>query len=122
MRVSKKISREHRGKKKINIYLVSAVAIVLVMAFLFVQYIVPYLERPPPYRPPINVTEPPVNKTLTEIISENIEECVSSNPALTQEQCWDVKYHETAIGENNITLCDNIKSEDVRDHCRRYFI
>jgi len=58
---------------------------------------------------------------ITDVVAEKVATCESDNPALTEEQCWDLKYHDTAIAENDRDLCDLIKNERVRLHCKGYF-
>ena len=54
-------------------------------------------------------------------IAEDVEECVSDNPSLTQEQCWDLRYHDTAIESNDPSLCSKILSSKIKAHCEKYF-
>jgi hypothetical protein len=64
------------------------------------------------------ISEP---KTTAQIIEEKAEECIHRNPSLTEEQCWDLKYHDMAIATNNQTLCENIKGDKIRESCDRFF-
>jgi len=65
-----------------------------------------------------DVSEP---KSTAEVIKEKAEECVNKNPTLTQEQCWDLKYHDMAIASYNQSLCEKIKEDRVREYCDRFF-
>ncbi len=63
----------------------------------------------------------PPGKSTAETITERVAECVSENPILSEEQCWDLRYHDTAISHGNSTLCGEIRNDQIRTHCKAYF-
>lgn len=53
--------------------------------------------------------------------SEMVQECVTENPLLSEEQCLDLRTHDMALLHGNSTLCDEISEEKIRNHCKSYF-
>ena len=102
------------GKNKIIIVLLAVVAIVVVAALV-------QMYKPPAYNNTNNTQNNQPPKTIAQIVDEGAETCVSDNPSLTQEQCRDLSYHDTAIAEGKPELCDQIKSDEIKVHCKDYF-
>ena len=44
------------------------------------------------------------------------------NPRLTQQDCDDLYYHDTAIETKKKEMCDEIVGQNTKDHCLSYFI
>ena len=105
---------------------ISAVVIIAFMCAI-TYFLLQNLEYPgegPPQQPandsgPGDVVVEP--KTTAEVIQEKAEECVNKNPSMTEEQCWDIKYHDMAIASQNQSLCENIKGDRIREYCDRFF-
>jgi hypothetical protein len=57
----------------------------------------------------------------TEALPQDVQDCLDRNPNMLEDQCWDMKYRNDAIKNKDPTLCDKIKGENVREHCKRYF-
>ena len=108
------------GKKRHAIKLSVLLNIVLICVIIFA--IAPFIGSLlwGQYLSQGRVTDPPGLST-TEAIAARVDKCVAENPVLTEEQCWDLRYHDTAILHGNSTLCDEIKGEQVRVHCESYF-
>jgi hypothetical protein len=45
--------------------------------------------------------------------------CKEGNPKVTEEYCTDIAYHDIAITERDISLCEKIKNEGIKEHCVR---
>jgi len=126
-----KIGSYMGGNKKLFMIISAFLVIVLLCAviFPFMQYLGSHPQVPSQQQQlaeDISGTgqggvEDQQEKPIAEIISEKVEQCVAGNPSLTEEQCWDLKYHGMAIAKNNQSLCEKIKSEQVKEHCERYF-
>lgn len=50
-----------------------------------------------------------------------LDTCMSRNPGMTEQGCLDMEYQEKAVLDNDPEICKLIVSEDVRNHCLRYF-
>jgi len=50
-----------------------------------------------------------------------IAPCVTDNPDLSQEQCWDLYYNDMALKEGDVGKCALIKNAGMRRNCERYF-
>lgn len=108
------------GKKKhaIRLSVLLNIVLICVIVFSIAPFIAPLLWGQNPNQGPVTV---PPGLDTAEAIAARVYECVAGNPALTEEQCWDLRYHDTAILHGNLTLCDEIKGEQVRTHCEAYF-
>jgi hypothetical protein len=53
---------------------------------------------------------------------QSVEVCVSDNPWISEEQCMDLRYHDRAITDGDESLCERIKGEKVKNHCKEYFV
>jgi hypothetical protein len=47
--------------------------------------------------------------------------CVTDNPELSQEQCWDLYYNDLALTQGDSTKCALIKNANMRRNCERFF-
>jgi hypothetical protein len=118
-----------RGKEGNHIKLLLGISAVVIIAFMgainyFLLQNLEYPEEGPPQQPANDseagdvVVEP---KTTAEVIQENVEGCIYRNPSMTEEQCWDIKYHDMAIAGHNQSLCEKIKGDRIRNYCDKFF-
>jgi hypothetical protein len=47
--------------------------------------------------------------------------CVTDNPELSQEQCWDLYYNDLALTQGDSSKCALIKNANMRRNCERFF-
>lgn len=52
---------------------------------------------------------------------QDILDCISENPGIPEETCWNFHYNEKAVTENDASYCAMIKNDDMKAHCERYF-
>ena len=62
----------------------------------------------------------PVNKNGTANVSL-VDQCRAMNPSYTDENCRDMSLKDRAMLEDRPELCDLIKTQSVKNHCKRYF-
>jgi len=113
----KKVKSYEKHRKMLLVSLFVVIALIIVVSFSLMQL-------PPPYAQPPGVgnqTTGQSGKNVLEIVAEKAEECIASNPSLTEEQCWDLNYHDMAIAQDNPSLCGMIKSATMKEHCLKYF-
>lgn len=106
--ISGKISKNERLIQVVSVLIILVVCSSIIISFL------PDTARG---------TTPAVqdNTPYTEAVKDKVKTCVSENPALTEQQCWDSKYRQTAIFENEESLCDEIEDNQLRQNCHGYF-
>jgi cell division protein FtsL len=56
-----------------------------------------------------------------ETVQEELDECRKLNPEYTEEDCNDLALKNRAILEDMPELCDLIKSNSLKNHCKEYF-
>ncbi len=47
--------------------------------------------------------------------------CVAVNPGMTEQECYDYELKDKAIYENLPEICDEIKTESIRENCKKFF-
>jgi len=56
-----------------------------------------------------------------ELETINDKSCISVNPGLTQQECDDYALRDRAVYENLPELCDEIKTDGIKENCKKYF-
>ena len=121
MAASEKHANTGDGDKSIRSYeksrkmlIITMVIVILIMAAVaFPLYL---LQSNPPV-----AGDGGDGKDYSDIVSAGAEQCLSDNPSLTQGECWDLKYHDTAISEDDPSLCEKITGERIKNSCIKYF-
>lgn len=101
-------------KNKLVIFAVAAVILTVAGYFYFFQ-------KPTENNPSVSIQP----KSLAEdenYIKEKVEYFLANNPAgITEEYARDVIYEEIAFNEQDVSICEKIKGEKRKNHCRKLF-
>lgn len=116
-----KQARKTRKKKNIPLFIdkfaknkAEAFALLLVVSIIII--LISLLSFQPDY-----TSVQDGGKKTTENMPQQVRDCISQNPTLLEEQCWDMYYQDRAVTEDDETMCARIMDAEVRAHCERYF-
>jgi hypothetical protein len=113
----KKVKSYEKHRKMLLVSLFVVIALIIVVSFSLMQLPLPYAQPPGVG----DQTTGQSGKNVLEIVAEKAEECIASNPSLTEEQCWDLGYHDMSIAIEDPGLCRKIKDGRLRSRCEGYF-
>jgi len=65
------------------------------------------------------VTTTTISTELESLVQEKVNQCKEISPGTTEELCYDLSYYDIAIANNDITLCEKIKDNGIKNDCYR---
>ena len=67
----------------------------------------------------VQVTTTTISTELESLVQEKVNQCKEISPGTTEELCYDLSYYDIAIANNDITLCEKIKDNGIKNDCCR---
>ena len=67
----------------------------------------------------VQVTTTTISTELESLVQEKVNQCKEISPGTTEELCYDLSYYDIAIANNDITLCEKIKDNGIKNDCYR---
>lgn len=94
-----------------------AIALVIALSLAGLGYLFSEVRIELPQSQGTTTTTNRQSSNIEDYVQGDIEEIIQDNPSAYESYARDVVYHDTAIAEGDITICDLIQDQYLKDHC-----